>query len=103
MFNFSMIDELARVMDRKGFQRLVDKVFVDGITWGRIVTLICVVGKAITKVGLRGAFFTIICDSVPKVLMCGCTLMHFLLVFVVHIDSCLCLRNCVLDTGLLQG
>ncbi|XP_056128241.1 apoptosis regulator BAX isoform X1 [Rhinichthys klamathensis goyatoka] len=46
----NMVDEFARVMERQSFQRLVDKVFVDGITWGKIVTLICVVGKAITKI-----------------------------------------------------
>ncbi|KAK7167731.1 hypothetical protein R3I94_001964 [Phoxinus phoxinus] len=45
-----MLDEFARVMDRQSFQRLLDKVFVDGITWGKIVTLICVVGKTIAKI-----------------------------------------------------
>ncbi|XP_016302438.1 uncharacterized protein LOC107658416 [Sinocyclocheilus anshuiensis] len=34
----------------KSFQMLVDKVFVDDITWGKIVTLICVVGKSIAKI-----------------------------------------------------
>lgn len=63
VFNFSMVDGFTRVMDRQSFQRLGDKVFADGITWGKIVTLICVVGKAIVKVGLCSAFFTytIIC------------------------------------------
>ncbi|XP_077068862.1 apoptosis regulator BAX [Siphateles boraxobius] len=45
-----MVDEFAGVMDRQSFQRLVDKVFADGITWGKIVTLICVVGKSIAKI-----------------------------------------------------
>uniref|UniRef100_A0A8C1ZU07 Bcl-2 Bcl-2 homology region 1-3 domain-containing protein n=1 Tax=Cyprinus carpio TaxID=7962 RepID=A0A8C1ZU07_CYPCA len=45
-----MVDGLARVVNRQNFQNLVDKVFVDGITWGKIVTLICVVGKSIAKV-----------------------------------------------------
>lgn len=45
-----MIAEFARVMDRQRFLSLVDKVFVDGISWGKIVTLICVVGKAIAKI-----------------------------------------------------
>uniref|UniRef100_A0A8C1ZTN5 Bcl-2 Bcl-2 homology region 1-3 domain-containing protein n=1 Tax=Cyprinus carpio TaxID=7962 RepID=A0A8C1ZTN5_CYPCA len=44
-----MVDGLARVVNRQNFQNLVDKVFVDGITWGKIVTLICVVGKSIAK------------------------------------------------------
>ncbi|XDV13121.1 hypothetical protein PO909_001605 [Leuciscus waleckii] len=46
----NMVDEFAQVMDIQSFQRLGDKVFADGITWGKIVTLICVVGKAIVKV-----------------------------------------------------
>ncbi|CAM4370454.1 unnamed protein product [Leuciscus chuanchicus] len=46
----NMVDGFARVMDRQSFQRLGDKVFADGITWGKIVTLICVVGKAIVKI-----------------------------------------------------
>lgn len=50
VFDFSMVDGLARVVNRQNFQNLVDKVFVDGITWGKIVTLICVVGKSIAKV-----------------------------------------------------
>uniref|UniRef100_A0A672JRG4 Apoptosis regulator BAX-like n=1 Tax=Sinocyclocheilus grahami TaxID=75366 RepID=A0A672JRG4_SINGR len=45
-----MVDGFARVADRQSFQKLVDKVFVDDITWGKIVTLICVVGKSIAKV-----------------------------------------------------
>ncbi len=45
-----MVDGFAHVADRKSFQMLVDKVFVEDITWGKIVTLICVVGKFITKV-----------------------------------------------------
>uniref|UniRef100_A0A8C2GZ36 Bcl-2 Bcl-2 homology region 1-3 domain-containing protein n=2 Tax=Cyprinus carpio TaxID=7962 RepID=A0A8C2GZ36_CYPCA len=45
-----MVDGLARVVNRQNFQNLVDKVFVDGITWGKIVTLICVVGKSIAKI-----------------------------------------------------
>ncbi len=49
-FNFSMVDGFARVADRQSFQMLVDKVFVDDITWGKIITLICVVGKSIAKV-----------------------------------------------------
>ncbi|KTG00538.1 hypothetical protein cypCar_00015310 [Cyprinus carpio] len=47
---FCMVDGLARVVNRQNFQNLVDKVFVDGITWGKIVTLICVVGKSIAKI-----------------------------------------------------
>ncbi len=50
VFNFSMVDGFAHVADRKSFQMLVDKVFVEDITWGKIVTLICVVGKFIAKV-----------------------------------------------------
>ncbi|KAK9977701.1 hypothetical protein ABG768_019501 [Culter alburnus] len=45
-----MVDGFARVANRQSFQRLVDKVFVDDITWGKIVTLICVVGKSIAKI-----------------------------------------------------
>uniref|UniRef100_A0A673G925 Apoptosis regulator BAX-like n=1 Tax=Sinocyclocheilus rhinocerous TaxID=307959 RepID=A0A673G925_9TELE len=45
-----MVDGFSRVADRQSFQMLVDKVFVDDITWGKIVTLICVVGKSIAKV-----------------------------------------------------
>ncbi|XP_016084413.1 apoptosis regulator BAX [Sinocyclocheilus grahami] len=45
-----MVDGFARVADRQSFQKLVDKVFVDDITWGKIVTLICVVGKSIAKI-----------------------------------------------------
>lgn len=45
-----MVDGFARVADRKSFQKLVDQVFVDDITWGRIVTLICLVAKSILKV-----------------------------------------------------
>lgn len=52
VFNFSMVDGFARVANRQSFQMLADKVFDDGITWGKIVTLICVVGKSIAKVGL---------------------------------------------------
>ncbi|RXN33692.1 apoptosis regulator BAX-like protein [Labeo rohita] len=44
-----MVDGFARVADRQSFQMLVNKVFVDDITWGKIVTLICVVGKSIAK------------------------------------------------------
>ncbi|XP_051571980.1 apoptosis regulator BAX [Myxocyprinus asiaticus] len=44
------VDGFARVADSQSFQRLVDKVFVGGITWGKIVTLICVVGKSLLKV-----------------------------------------------------
>lgn len=66
-----MIAEFARVMDRQRFLSLVDKVFVDGISWGKIVTLICVVGKAIAKVGLSVLSLPIgyhhLCVSVPKV------------------------------------
>ncbi|XP_050955962.1 apoptosis regulator BAX-like [Labeo rohita] len=45
-----MVDGFARVADRQSFQMLVNKVFVDDITWGKIVTLICVVGKSIAKI-----------------------------------------------------
>ncbi|KAI7803166.1 putative bcl-2-like protein 1 [Triplophysa rosa] len=45
----NMVDGFARVADRKSFQKLVDHVFVDDITWGRIVTLICLVAKSIVK------------------------------------------------------
>lgn len=46
-----MVDGFARVADRKKFQKLVDQVFNNDITWGRIVTLICLVSKSIVKVG----------------------------------------------------
>uniref|UniRef100_A0A8C1W5H6 Bcl-2 Bcl-2 homology region 1-3 domain-containing protein n=1 Tax=Cyprinus carpio TaxID=7962 RepID=A0A8C1W5H6_CYPCA len=45
-----MVDGFARVADRQSFQMLVDKVFVDDTTWGKIVTLICVIGKSIAKI-----------------------------------------------------
>lgn len=45
-----MVDGFARVVNRQSFQQLADKVFVDGITWGKIFTLICVVGKSIAKI-----------------------------------------------------
>uniref|UniRef100_A0A671QSU5 Bcl-2 Bcl-2 homology region 1-3 domain-containing protein n=1 Tax=Sinocyclocheilus anshuiensis TaxID=1608454 RepID=A0A671QSU5_9TELE len=50
MFNFSLIDGFAHVVDRQSFQRLAEKVFVDDITWAKIVTLICVVGKTVAKI-----------------------------------------------------
>uniref|UniRef100_A0A673G9T7 Bcl-2 Bcl-2 homology region 1-3 domain-containing protein n=1 Tax=Sinocyclocheilus rhinocerous TaxID=307959 RepID=A0A673G9T7_9TELE len=45
-----LIDAFVHVMDRQSFQRLAEKVFVDDITWAKIVTLICVVGKTVAKV-----------------------------------------------------
>ncbi|KAA0705694.1 hypothetical protein E1301_Tti004456 [Triplophysa tibetana] len=45
----NMVDGFARVADRKKFQKLVDQVFNNDITWGRIVTLICLVAKSIVK------------------------------------------------------
>ncbi|XP_067272360.1 BCL2 associated X, apoptosis regulator b isoform X4 [Pseudorasbora parva] len=46
----NMVDGFARVVDKPSFLRLVDKVFVDDITWGKIATFICVVGKAVAKI-----------------------------------------------------
>ncbi|XP_051995878.1 apoptosis regulator BAX [Xyrauchen texanus] len=46
----NMVDGFARVADSQSFLMLVDKVFVDGITWGKIVMLICVVGKSLAKI-----------------------------------------------------
>lgn len=45
-----MVGKLADVADIRSFQKLVEKVFVDGITWGKIITLICVIGKAVAKI-----------------------------------------------------
>ncbi|XP_056307239.1 bcl-2-like protein 1 isoform X2 [Danio aesculapii] len=46
----NLIDRFACVLDRQHFQRLAGKVFHDGITWGKIASLICIVGKAIVKI-----------------------------------------------------
>lgn len=46
----NLTDRFACVLDRQHFQRLADKVFKDGITWGKIASLICVVGKTIVKI-----------------------------------------------------
>ncbi|XP_016395398.1 apoptosis regulator R1-like [Sinocyclocheilus rhinocerous] len=53
-----LIDAFVHVMDRQSFQRLAEKVFVDDITWAKIVTLICVVGKTVAK---------ILANSVPSI------------------------------------
>ncbi|KAF4116096.1 apoptosis regulator BAX [Onychostoma macrolepis] len=53
-----LVDGFARVADRQSFQMLVDKVFVGGITWGKIITLICVIGKTVAK---------ILANSVPSI------------------------------------
>ncbi len=50
VFNFSMVDGFACVVDRQRFQSLVEKVFVDSITWGEIITLICVIGRTVATV-----------------------------------------------------
>ncbi|XP_016124597.1 apoptosis regulator BAX-like [Sinocyclocheilus grahami] len=46
----NMVDGFARVADTQSFQSLVEKVFVDCITWGKIITLICVIGKTAAKI-----------------------------------------------------
>ncbi|XP_043089769.1 apoptosis regulator BAX [Puntigrus tetrazona] len=45
-----LISSFALVATRKNFESLVDKVFVGGITWGKIIALICVIGKTVAKI-----------------------------------------------------
>ncbi|RXN33197.1 apoptosis regulator BAX-like protein [Labeo rohita] len=46
----NMVDGFASVVDPQHFQSLVEKMLVDDITWGKIITLICVIGKTVAKV-----------------------------------------------------
>ncbi|TRY98970.1 hypothetical protein DNTS_001236 [Danionella cerebrum] len=45
-----MVDGFARLANMQSFQCLGDKVFHDGISWGKIVIFICVVGKSFAKI-----------------------------------------------------
>ncbi|KAG1926307.1 bcl-2-like protein [Pimephales promelas] len=44
-----LTDEFACVANEKNLWKLAYKVIADGITWGKIVTLIWIVGKAVVK------------------------------------------------------